>query len=52
VKFSIRVQADNTKVRRGENHMKMTKEKANKFAKEAIEHSKKYGIPLKKKKKK
>lgn len=32
--------------------MKMTKEKAKSFAKDTVEHSKKYGIPLKKKKKK
>ncbi len=32
--------------------MKMTKEDAKSFAKKGIEHSKKYGIPLKSKKKK
>lgn len=32
--------------------MKMTKEDARKIAKKGIEHSKKYGIPLKKSKKK
>jgi len=32
--------------------MKMSKEEAQKLAKKAIEHSKKYSIPLKKSKKK
>jgi hypothetical protein len=37
---------------RGENEMKMTKDEAKSLAKKGIEHSKKYGIPLKTKKKK
>ncbi|MGM0924636.1 MAG: hypothetical protein ACQEWW_26210 [Bacillota bacterium] len=37
---------------RGKFQVKMTKEKAQSLAKRGIEHSKKYGIPLKQKKKK
>lgn len=40
------------KKRNGEILMKMTKEEAQNLAKRCIEHSKKYGIPLKNKKKK
>lgn len=37
---------------KGENNMKMTKDVAQSLAKKGVEHSKKFGIPLKNKKKK
>ena len=40
------------KVTEGETYMKMTKDEAKAIARKAIEHSKKYSIPLKAKKKK